>query len=42
MTATQLVALVVVLFGAMLLGSLPAVLGFMAGLGVGWLVWGRL
>lgn len=41
MTGLQFVAIVLVLLGAMLLGSIPSVLGFLVGIGLGWLLWGR-
>lgn len=40
MNAVQVVAVVVVVLGALLLGSFAAVLGFLAGIGLGWLLWG--
>lgn len=41
MTASQIVAIVAVLLGAVLLGSLAALLGFAVGVGAGYLLWGR-
>lgn len=41
MTGLQFVAIVLVLLGAMLLGSISSVLGFLVGIGLGWLLWGR-
>lgn len=40
MTGLQAAAVTLVLLGAMLLGSVAAVLGFLTGVGLGWLLWG--
>lgn len=41
MTRLQLVALTLVLLGAAVIGSFGAVVGFVAGVVLGWLLWGR-